>query len=205
MKKSIVDSQTNLLRHAILRKANESAQTSVRFFEEHADRLEYLAEAMAKAFKNEKRLFTLGNGGSACDAEHISVEFMHPIFEKRKSLPCVALTAQSALISAIANDIDYSAIYASQLAKMAKDGDMVLALSTSGMSANIISAMQEASRLNMVTISFTGKDGGRLAKITDWNFNVPSYSIHRIQETHVVLLHIIWDLVHLKLGEEDIV
>ena len=205
MNKAIIGSKTSLFRDAIMRKANESVKTALKFFEDNSDRLECLAEAMAQSFNNERRLFTLGNGGSACDAEHVSVEFMHPIFEKRKSLPCISLPAQSALVSAIANDIDYSAVYAAQLSMLAKSGDMILALSTSGMSANLVSAMKEASRLKMVTISFTGKDGGRLAKVTDWNFTVPSYSIHRIQETHVVLLHILWDLVHLKLGEEDLV
>lgn len=192
-------------RDAIMRKTQESATTAQRFFEANADRLSELAECMASAFRSGRRLFVLGNGGSSCDAEHISVEFMHPIFEKRKPLPCISLTSQSALLSAIANDIDFSAVFTLPLKQLAEKGDMVLAITTSGMSANLVRALQEARSHGLTTIAFNGKDGGRLAAVADWNFIVPSYSIHRIQETHVILLHILWDLVHINLGEEDIV
>lgn len=190
---------------AIMRKVQESTATSLDFFEQNAKRLSLLASTMASSFTNGRRLFVIGNGGSSCDAEHVSVEFMHPIFEKRKPLPCICLTSQSALVSAIANDVDFSAVYTLQLAQLAQPADMVLAISTSGMSANLVRALQEARAKGLITIAFSGKDGGRLTAVADWNFIVPSYSIHRIQETHVMLLHILWDLVHLNLGEEDIV
>lgn len=192
-------------RNAIMRKVRESTSTALGFFEEHADRLIALAGTMAAAFQSDRRLFVIGNGGSSCDAEHVSVEFMHPIFEKRKPLTCISLTSQTALVSAIANDIDFSAVYSLPLAQLACKGDMVLAISTSGMSANLVRALQEARSKGLVTIAFNGKDGGRLTSVADWNFVVPSYSIHRIQETHVMLLHILWDLIHLNLGEDDIV
>ncbi len=192
-------------RSAIMRKVQESTTTALSFFEQNADRLSSLASTMAAAFRTEHRLFVIGNGGSSCDAEHVSVEFMHPIFEKRKSLPCICLTSQSALVSAIANDVDFSAVYSLPLAQLAREGDMVLAISTSGMSANLVRAFSEARSKGLITIAFNGKDGGRLSSLAEWNFVVPSYSIHRIQETHVMLLHILWDLVHLNLGEEDIV
>ncbi|MBX9770572.1 MAG: SIS domain-containing protein [Candidatus Obscuribacterales bacterium] len=190
---------------AIMRKVRESTTTALGFFEQNSENLSLLAATMAERFSNGGRLFVIGNGGSACDAEHVSVEFMHPIFEKRKPLPCICLTSQSALVSAIANDIDFSAVYTLQLAQLAHPGDMLLAISTSGKSANLVRALQEAKTKELTTIAFNGKDGGRLSAVADWNFVVPSYSIHRIQETHVMLLHILWDLVHLHLGEEDIV
>jgi len=188
-----------------MRKGEESTSTALKFFDENANKLSSLAETMASAFENGHRLFVMGNGGSSCDADHVSVEFMHPIFEKRRPLPCISLSPNSALISAIANDIDFSAVYSLPLMRLAQTGDMVLAISTSGMSSNLVRALKEARGAGLVTIAFTGKDGGRLANVADWNFTVPSYSIHRIQESHVVLLHILWDLIHIKLGEEDIV
>lgn len=190
---------------AIMRKVQESAATAATFFEENGNRLTLLAEAMACAFQSGHRLFVIGNGGSSCDAEHASVEFMHPIFEKRKPLPCISLTSQFALASAIANDIDFSAVFTRPLMQLAQNGDMALAISTSGMSANLVRAMQEARAHGLITIAFNGKDGGRLSAVADWNFVVPSYSIHRIQETHTLLLHILWDLIHITMGEEDIV
>jgi D-sedoheptulose 7-phosphate isomerase len=192
-------------RTAIIRKVRESTSTATTFFDENADRLSSLAETMASAFQARRRLFVIGNGGSSCDAEHVSVEFMHPIFEKRKPLPCISLASQSALMSAIANDVDFSAVFTLPLMQLAESGDMVLAISTSGLSANLVRPLQKARASGLITIAFNGKDGGRLSAVADWNFVVPSYSIHRIQEVHVMLLHILWDLVHINLGEEDIV
>ncbi|SRR5579884_63623 len=192
-------------REAIMRKVHESADTAIKFFDQYAEQLDRLAAHMASAFSAGHRLFTLGNGGSACDAEHISVEFMHPIFEKRKPLPCIPLTTQSALLSALSNDLDFSAVFAAQLSQLAGRGDMALAVSTSGMSSNLVKGLQEARKIGLTTIAFSGKDGGRLSGMADWDFIVPSYSIHRIQESHTILLHVLWDLVHIKLGEEDIV
>jgi len=190
---------------AVMRKVKESTATAHSFFEENLEKLCSLAVVMATAFNQDRRLFVIGNGGSACDAEHVSVEFMHPIFEKRRALPCICLSSQPALLTAVANDIDFSAVYSVPLRQLAKPGDMVLAISTSGMSPNLVRALQEAKDNGLITIGFNGKDGGRLKSVTQWSFIVPSYSIHRIQETHVMLLHILWDLVHLNLGEEDIV
>lgn len=192
-------------RAVILRKVQESNETAMLFFQQQADQLQFLAAAMASAFKKGGRLMVMGNGGSACDAEHVSVEFMHPIFEKRRALPAMSLSCGNALTTAIANDVDFSRVFSTQLQQLASPADMALAISSSGMSTNLVCAMQEARKLGLMTIAFGGKDGGRLKELVDWSFVVPSYSIHRIQETHVKLLHLLWDLVHLQLGEEDIV
>jgi D-sedoheptulose 7-phosphate isomerase len=159
---------------------------------------------MARAFRQGHCLYTMGNGGSACDAMHVAVEFGHPIIEKRKKLPAVALTTDIATITAIGNDLDFSRIFVHQLTGMARRDDMALAISTSGKSPNLIYALQTAREIGMITIAFTGKDGGRMPELADFCFIVPSFSIHRIQEVHVTLLHVIWDLVHVTLGEEDV-
>ena len=193
------------MKEAILRKARESADVKEQFFRAEADRIEALVRAMAARFSDGGRLYVMGNGGSATDAQHISLEFFHPIIEKRKALPAIALTADQALLTAISNDRDFAKIFADQLRVLARPGDMALAVSTSGKSPNLVQALETARELGLLTIAFTGKDGGRLPELAEYCFVVPSFSIHRIQETHVTLYHIVWDLVHVALGEDDVI
>jgi len=193
------------MKDAILRKARESADVKEQFFRAEADRIEALVRAMAGRFSSGGRLYVMGNGGSATDAQHISVEFFHPIVEKRKPLPALALTADQALLTAISNDRDFAKVFADQLRVLARPGDMALAVSTSGKSPNLVQALETARGLGLLTIAFTGKDGGRLPDLAEYCFVVPSFSIHRIQETHVTLYHIVWDLVHVALGEDDVI
>jgi D-sedoheptulose 7-phosphate isomerase len=192
------------MKDAILRKARESADVKEQFFRAEAARIEGLARAMAEAFQRGGRLYVMGNGGGATDAQHVAVEFCHPIVEKRRPLPAVALTTDSALLTAISNDRDFARVFGDQLRTLGRPGDMALALSTSGQSPNLVHALEVARALGLLTIAFTGKDGGRLAGLADHGFVVPSFSIHRIQETHVALYHVVWDLVHLTLGEDDV-
>lgn len=193
------------MKDAILRKARESADVKEQFFRAEADRIEALVRVMAARFSSGGRLYVMGNGGSATDAQHISVEFFHPIVEKRKPLPAIALTADQALLTAISNDRDFAKVFADQLRVLARPGDMALAVSTSGKSPNLVQALETARELGLLTIAFTGKDGGRLPDLAEYCFVVPSFSIHRIQEAHVTLYHIVWDLVHVALGEDDVI
>jgi len=192
------------LRAAVLRKSLESRETQRLFFEESADRIVACAKAMAAAFDAGGRLFVMGNGGSACDAEHLLVEFMHPVVEKRPPLPVVALQTSTALLTAVANDADFSQAFAAQLKLLAKAGDMALGISTSGKSAGVARALRAAKERGLLTIGFAGRDGGDLAPLCDHAFVVPSFSIHRIQEAHGTLLHVLWDLVHVARGAEDV-
>jgi D-sedoheptulose 7-phosphate isomerase len=193
------------VKDAILRKARESADVKEQFFLAEADRIEALVRAMAARFSSGGRLYVMGNGGSATDAQHISVEFFHPIVEKRKPLPAIALTADQALLTAISNDRDFAKVFADQLRVLARPGDMALTVSTSGKSPNLVQALETARELGLLTIAFTGKDGGRLPDLAEYCFVVPSFSIHRIQEAHVTLYHIVWDLVHVAMGEDDVI
>ena len=193
------------MKDAILRKARESADVKEQFFRAEADRIEALVRVMAARFSSGGRLYVMGNGGSATDAQHISLEFFHPIVEKRKPLAAIALTADQALLTAISNDRDFAKVFADQLRVLARPGDMALAVSTSGKSPNLVQALETARELGLLTIAFTGKDGGRLPDLAEYCFVVPSFSIHRIQETHVTLYHIVWDLVHVALGEDDVI
>ncbi len=160
---------------------------------------------MAGAFDQGAYLYTMGNGGSACDAQHISVEFMHPIFEKRPSLPSVALTTDTALLTAIGNDEDYSYSFIRQLRVLGRRGDIALGISTSGKSANVSRGLQLAREMGMLTVGLSGRDGGKIPQHCDFSFIVPSFSIHRIQETHETLFHILWDLIHVIRGAEDVI
>ena len=193
------------MKDAILRKARESADVKEQFFRAEADRIEALVRVMAARFSSGGRLYVMGNGGSATDAQHISLEFFHPIVEKRKPLAAIALTADQALLTAISNDRDFAKVFADQLRVLARPGDMALAVSTSGKSPNLVQALETARELGLLTIAFTGKDGGRFPDLAEYCFVVPSFSIHRIQETHVTLYHIVWDLVHVALGEDDVI
>jgi D-sedoheptulose 7-phosphate isomerase len=189
---------------AVLRKSRESAALKEQFFAAEAERIVACARAMAAAFDGGARLYAFGNGGSACDAEHVAVEFMHPIFVKRPALPAVALTCDAALLSAVGNDQDFSMVFARQLRALARPGDLALAISTSGQSANVLRGLACARELGVTTVGFSGRDGGRMVELCDHAFVVPSFSIHRVQETHETLLHVLWDLVHVIRGQEDV-
>jgi D-sedoheptulose 7-phosphate isomerase len=189
----------------VMRQCREVVNLKQQFFTENATRISTCARAMARAFDQGARLFAMGNGGSSCDAIHLSVEFMHPIIEKRPALPAVALTTDAAILTAVGNDQDFSFVYSSQLKMLGRRGDIAIGVSTSGKSANINRALQSARDIGMMTIGFTGRDGGRMPTVCDHCFIVPSFSIPRIQETHGTLLHVLWDLVHVIRGEEDII
>lgn len=147
----------------------------------------------------------MGNGGSACDAQHVAVEFIHPIIEKRRALPALDLVSQIPVVTAISNDKDFARVFIDQIELWGEKDDMALAISTSGKSPNLIYALEAARQKGMLTIAFSGKDGGRMPEVSDYCFTVPSFSIHRIQESHVALLHILWDLTHVAMGEDDVI
>jgi D-sedoheptulose 7-phosphate isomerase len=167
--------------------------------------VETVCRKLADALKTGHSLFVMGNGGSSCDAVHTAIEFVHPIIEKRRAFPAFALTNDSALLTAIGNDTDFSQTFAEQLKLFAKPGDVALGISTSGMSANVNYGLRVARELGLLTIAFAGKDGGRAKEAAEYCLTVPSFSIHRIQEVHTTLLHVLWDMVHVILGEEDII
>jgi D-sedoheptulose 7-phosphate isomerase len=190
---------------AVLRKSLESAEVKQRFFQDNASKIAECARSMAAAFDGGARLFSMGNGGSACDAQHVAVEFMHPVVEKRPSLPALALPGDAPLITAIGNDQDFTLVFARQLGILAHAGDVALGISTSGKSANVNRGLVAAREIGMLTVGFAGKDGGRMPELCDYCFTVESFSTHRVQETHETLLHVLWDLVHVVRGHEDVV
>jgi D-sedoheptulose 7-phosphate isomerase len=189
---------------AIVRKARESATLKQRFVEENASAIDACVRALAERFASGGRLFVMGNGGSACDAQHLAVEFVHPVVEKRRPLPAMALTTDAALLTAVGNDSDFSHVFVQQLELLARPEDAALGISSSGASANVNRALRRARERGLLTIGLSGRDGGPMADLCQFCFIAPSWSIHRIQETHTLLLHLLWDHVHVALGETDV-
>ncbi len=192
------------MKDSIIRKAKESAELSTAFFETNAGAIERCVRALAERLRSGGRLLAMGNGGSWCDAAHVAVEFQHPIVEKRRALPALALGTDPALVTAIGNDTDFSHVFVAQLAILARPTDALLGISTSGASSNVNRALKKARELGLLTIAFAGRDGGAMVDLADHAFVVPSWSIHRVQETHTILLHLLWDQVQVALGEDDV-
>jgi D-sedoheptulose 7-phosphate isomerase len=192
------------VKESILRKVRETTDLELRFFETEAPRLAECASALALRFGAGGRLFVMGNGGSACDAAHVAVEFLHPIVEKRRPLPAIALGADVATTTAIGNDTDFARVFVEPLEILARAGDAALGISSSGASANVNRALRRAREIGLLTIGFAGRDGGQMPELCDFPFVVPSWSIHRIQETQTTLLHLLWDCVHVAMGEDDV-
>jgi D-sedoheptulose 7-phosphate isomerase len=199
-----VDKTTESFRAKVIRKCGESVEMKEKFFTKYAESLEVMSRAMAERFQAGGRLFVMGNGGSLCDALHMCVEFNHPIIEKRAAFPVIPLMTDIATMTAIGNDIDFTRVFVNQLRLLSVPGDMAMVFSTSGKSPNLIYALQAARDKHLLTIAFAGKDGGRFPDLADYCFIVPSYSIHRIQEVHATVVHVVWDLVHIALGAEDV-
>ena len=193
------------MKESIVRKARESAELVTRTLESYTGEVERTARMLADRFARGGRLLVMGNGGSACDAQHVAVEFQHPIIEKRRALPAHAIGTDTALVTAIGNDGDFTRVFAVLLELTCRETDAVLGISTSGTSPNVLRGMKVARARGAATIAFSGRDGGPLADICDHTFVVPSWSIHRIQEVHTVLLHLLWDQTHVALGEPDVI
>jgi D-sedoheptulose 7-phosphate isomerase len=187
----------------VLSEAEDSAAVQAHFFRANAREIARCAQAMAQAFQADARLYTFGNGGSACDAQHLALEFSHPVAQERRALPAIALGTDAALMTAIGNDHDFSMSFARQLALHGTPHDIALGISKSGTSRNVLRGLQAAQERSMLTIGFAGRDPSAMRELCDFSFVVESSNIHRIQETHAMLVHVLWELVHLALGEED--
>jgi D-sedoheptulose 7-phosphate isomerase len=184
-------------------KARESREVNARFFAEQGAELIAAARAVASVYNGGGRLFTMGNGGSSCDAAHIAIEFLHPVTAGRPALAAINLAADAATLSALGNDLGFEHVFLRQVAAQGRAGDGLIGISTSGNSTNLLSAFAKAREMQMVTVGLCGGDGGRMKSsgVVDHCLVVPALSIHRVQECHVVAYHILWDLVHTLLAD----
>ena len=192
------------LLHSVEEKARDSRETNARFFGEHGPTLVAAAKALADVYRRGGRMYSMGNGGSSCDASHVAVEFVHPITAGRPALAATNLVADLAMISAVGNDLGFEHVFVRQLLAQGKKGDALIGISTSGNSANIMSAFAKAREMGIVTIGLAGGDGGKMKSsgVVDFCLVVPTSSIHRTQECHVAAYHILWDLVHTLLADD---
>jgi D-sedoheptulose 7-phosphate isomerase len=190
------------LLHSVAEKARDSRETNARFFSEQASILVAAAKSIAQVYRGGGRLFTMGNGGSSCDASHVAVEFVHPITTGRPALAAINLVADLAMISAVGNDLGFEHVFVRQLVAQGRAGDGLIGISTSGNSENLVAAFLKAKDMGIVTIGLAGGDGGRMRAAVDHCLVVPTTSIHRIQESHVAAYHILWDLVHTLLADD---
>lgn len=156
-------------------------------------------DIIVTAFNNGNKVLFCGNGGSAADAQHLAAEFSGRFYIDRDALPAEALHCNTSYLTAVANDYSFDLIYARLIKGLGKKGDVLVGLSTSGNSANIVNAFETAKEKEMITIGFTGFTGGAMKEISDYLLNVPSTDTPRIQESHILLGHIICELVEEKL------
>ncbi len=159
------------------------------------DAIEKVTTAMVSALKNGKRIYFCGNGGSAADAQHLAAEFSGRFYLDRDALPAEALHCNTSYLTAVANDYSYDVIYARLVKGLAHEGDLVVGLSTSGNSINIVKAFETAREKKVITVGFTGDAGGKMKELSDYLFNIPSKNTPRIQESHIMIGHIICELV----------
>ncbi|MFP4138961.1 MAG: SIS domain-containing protein [Phycisphaerae bacterium] len=183
-----------------------SFQDSLRCTEEAASRLAepiaQSADVLSGALRGGRRVYVFGNGGSASDAQHIAGELVGRFLLERAALPAVALSTDTSILTAVANDLGYEQVFARQLEALGREGDVAVALSTSGNSPNIVVALQQAKRIGMRTIVLTGRGGGRSAELADILLDVDSDLSPRIQETHAVIYHILCELVEARCAGE---
>jgi len=157
--------------------------------------IENAVKIITSSFRKGKKLVILGNGGSAADAQHIAAEFVGRFKRKRKSLPAIALTTDSSILTAIGNDFSFDYVFSRQVEGLVNSGDVVMGISTSGNSVNIINALKLAKTKNAKTVSMLGNNGGKIKKFSDIAIIVNSSSTPRIQEAHRTIYHIICELV----------
>lgn len=161
-----------------------------------------IADKLVSGFRRGNKVLLFGNGGSAADAQHIASELAGRFYRDREPLPAIALTTNTSSLTAIANDYGYEMVFVRQLQGLVKKGDVVIGISTSGNSPNVLLAIEEAKRCSAVAIAFTGK-GGKLRELADYTLSIPSEDTPRIQEAHITAGHIICYLVEEELFGEN--
>ena len=189
------------MQESIINLINESVRTFTNISKDQHQvvLIENITNTILNAFKSDNKLLLCGNGGSAADAQHIAAELSGRFEIDRKPLNAEALHVNSSFVTAVANDYGYEEIYSRMVEAIGKNGDILLALSTSGNSKNIIRAIEKANSLGFITIGFSGNDGGAMQNLCKYNLIIPSDNTARIQEAHILVGHIICKLIEQKM------
>ena len=181
------------MQEAIAKMLKEGADLRLQMMETMTGAILEAAQAIAHAFKAGRKVLLFGNGGSAADSQHIAAEFMNRFQIERPPLPAIALTTDTSVLTSISNDYAFEEVFSKQVKALGKKGDIAIGISTSGNSANVLKAFRAAKKLGMITIAITA-EGGKMASNADIPLAVPSRSVPRIQEAHIVIGHILCDL-----------
>src|SRR5690554_7119906 len=195
------------MQHRIKQLFTDSIETKTRAMEVLGPSIEQASQLMICCLLSERKILTCGNGGSAGDAQHFSSELLNRFERERPSLPAIALTTDSSTITSIANDYSYDEVFSKQIRALGQPGDVLLAISTDGISANVMPAIQAAHDRNMKVIALTGRDGGCMASLLlpeDVEIRVPARVTARIQEVHLLVIHCLCDQIDTQLfGSEE--
>lgn len=183
------------MKEKILKAFEESITTKQEFIKQHIDLIIEVSKLISDTFTKGNKILLFGNGGSASDASHIAGEFVNRFKRERPGLPAIALNTDIAVLTSIANDYDYSEIFARQVKALAYEGDVAIAISTSGNSPNVLKAVDAAKKKKLKIVAFTGVKGDKLSAKADYAFVVPSSNTPRIQETHITLGHVLCQMV----------
>lgn len=195
-----------LKRDFLLTSLNESAQTKLDMIEACGDDILAAINLFVESFKNGKKLLLCGNGGSAADCQHLATEFMIRLNHElnRPAIPAIALTTDTSNLTAGGNDIGFENIFARNVEGLGNTGDLLMAVSTSGNSGNVVKAVEKAKEKGMKVVGFLGGTGGKLKSMVDVAIVIPSNNVQRIQEGHITAGHIIFELTELELYSDKI-
>lgn len=185
---------------------NDSIQTKINAVDRLVEPIAQAAEAMVQSLLNNNKIMSCGNGGSAMDAQHFSSELLNRYQVERPGLPAIALTTDTATVTSIANDYNFNSIFSKQVKALGQPGDILLAISTSGNSANVLFAVEAAHQKNCRVVALTGHDGGLITKQLqkkDIEIRVPSHITARIQETHLLIIHCLCDIIEQEIFETE--
>ena len=188
------------MKERIVRIFDEHARLQKEFLKHNTEMLARVAEVLIQAFRKGRTAYFFGNGGSAADAQHLAAEFVNRFRLDRRALPALALNVDTSVLTSIANDFGYDRVFARQIEAFGRADDVAVGLSTSGASPNVIAGIRLARQQGLVTVGFSGGDGGALLRETDHCIVVPSKTTARVQEMHILAGHAICDIV-----EQDLV
>ncbi len=191
------------MKKQVINELEESITITKRMIQNLPDEIIAAVNMIIEGYKAKGKVFLIGNGGSAADAQHIAAEFIGRFKLKRNGLPAIALTTDTSILTAVSNDYGYDMVFSRQLEALSKEGDVLIAITTSGTSTNILKAVEVARAKKVKVIGLTGGNGGKLKDASDVTIIVPSDNTPRIQEAHITIGHIICNLVEMEIFNES--
>ena len=185
----------NSYREEIIKQITENISIKLNVIESHIEVIEGIVKTIIEAYKNNKKVIWFGNGGSAADAQHLACELVSKFQLERKAIPSISLTTNTSILTAISNDYDFENVFERQVEALAEKKDVLIGITTSGTSPNVIRALKTGRQKGTINIAFTGEYSDKIRKNSDHVISIPSNSTPRVQEVHILIGHIICDLV----------